>query len=423
MQVRQLLFAGMIMTSAANLWAFERSHPATDAYDGWRLAVQTWSFNRFSFDEALDKASELGLNWIEAYPGQRLSAERPDLKFDHNLAPAERDKVKAKLNALGIQIISYGVVGLPGDEAECRKVFAFARDFGIDCVNAEPSEQDLDMIEALCREYQVKLGIHNHPDPSHYWNPDTVLAACQGRSAWIGACCDTGHWVRSGLDPVECLRKLEGRISSLHFKEIDSTAKPMHDVVWGTHQNRATSLLKELQRQGYQGTFSIEYEHNWDNSLPEIAGCVAYFDRICRRLASATGSTGWQPLLTEDLSNAEFKPNSWTYENNTLTRQGEGDIWTKQAYGNFILDMQYQVQEGTNSGVFLRAGDHNWLPWVEIQIQDDYGKAPDRHSVGGLYDIIAPRVNAGQTGRPVESPDHHGQRSLYHSSPQWSNRR
>lgn len=385
------LLIGVVMAIASTTFAFERSHPATDFYDGWRLAVQAWSLKEFSFDEALDKAAELGLNWIEAYPGQRLSSEQPDLKFDHHLAAAERDKVKAKLNALGIGIISYGVVGLPSDEAECRKVFEFARDFGIDCVNAEPREQDLDMIEALCREYRVKLGIHNHPKPSHYWNPDTVLAACDGRSHWIGACADTGHWVRSGLDPVKCLDKLAGRVNSLHFKEIDSLAQPQHDVVWGTAQNRVTSELMALRRQGFQGTFAIEYEYHWDNNLPEIAGCVAYFNRLCRRLS---GGAGWQPLLADDLGNADLKPGSWTYEKGTLTRQGEGDIWTQQAYGNFILDLQFQVQEGTNSGVFLRAGDHNWLPWVEVQIQDDYGKAPDCHSVGGLYDVMAPRVNA-----------------------------
>ncbi len=381
------------MVAPINAFAFERSHPATDPYDGWRLAVQAWSFNRFSFFESLDKAYALGLDWIEAYPDQALSPDHPEIKFNHNLAPQYRSLVKQKLHELGIQIISYGVVNLPGDEAECRKVFDFARDFGIDCINAEPNENDLDMIETLCREYQVKLGIHDHPKPSHYWNPDTVLAACKGRSHWIGACADTGHWVRSGLDPLECLKKLAGRINTLHFKEIDSTATPMHDVVWGTAQKRAPELLKELHRQGFRGTFSIEYEYDWDNNMPEIAGCIDFFRRVSGRLA---GGAGWGPLLAPDLSNTDFKAGSWTYDQGVLTRQGDGDIWTHQTYGNFILDLQYQMAEGTNSGVFIRAAEKTWLPWVEVQIQDDYGKPIDRHTCGGLYDVIAPRVNAAK---------------------------
>ena len=295
------------MVAPINAFAFERSHPATDPYEGWRLAVQAWSFNRFSFFESLDKAYALGLDWIEAYPDQALSPDHPEIKFNHNLAPQYRSMVKQKLHELGIRIISYGVVNLPGDEAECRKVFDFARDFGIDCVNAEPDENDLDMIETLCREYQVKLGIHDHPKPSHYWNPDTVLAACKGRSHWIGACADTGHWVRSGLDPLECLKKLAGRINTLHFKEIDSTATSMHDVVWGTAQKRTPELLKELHRQGFRGTFSIEYEYDWDNNMPEIAGCIDFFRRVSGRLA---GGAGWGPLLAPDLSNTDFKAGS-----------------------------------------------------------------------------------------------------------------
>ena len=45
--------------------------------------------------------------------------------------------------------------------------------------------------------------------------------------------------------------------------------------------------MKEIQRQGLKNiVFSIEYEHNWDNSVPEIAQCVAYFDKVAAELAN-----------------------------------------------------------------------------------------------------------------------------------------
>ena len=34
----------------------------TDAYQGWQLAVQMWSFNRFKFYDALDKVAALGVD-------------------------------------------------------------------------------------------------------------------------------------------------------------------------------------------------------------------------------------------------------------------------------------------------------------------------------------------------------------------------
>ena len=42
---------------------------------GWRLGSAAWSFNRFTFFEAVDKTAALGLHYIEAFEGQRISAE------------------------------------------------------------------------------------------------------------------------------------------------------------------------------------------------------------------------------------------------------------------------------------------------------------------------------------------------------------
>jgi len=52
-----------------------------------------------------------------------------------------------------------------------------------------------------------------------------------------------------------------------------------HDVPWGTGVCDVKGMLIEIHRQKLKAVFSIEYEYHWDNSLPEIAKCVAYFDR------------------------------------------------------------------------------------------------------------------------------------------------
>ncbi|MBW8001213.1 MAG: sugar phosphate isomerase/epimerase [Planctomycetes bacterium] len=242
----------------------------------WRLGIQCWTFNRYSLFEAIDKASGLGLKYIEAYGGQKLSPENPDVKFGHEMPVKYRAQVKKKLKAAGLTLTNYGIVGLSNDEKQCREVFDFAKDMGIETIGSEPSEESLDMIDRLAQEYEINVAIHNHPKPSHYWDADTVLNACKGRSKYIGACADTGHWVRSGLDPIEMIKKLEGRIISFHFKEMDDD----HDVIWGTGKNRVGPILKELRRQNFAGVFSIEYEYKWENNLPEIEKCIEYFNKV-----------------------------------------------------------------------------------------------------------------------------------------------
>jgi sugar phosphate isomerase/epimerase len=359
-----------------------KNHPTTDVYDGWRLGVQAWTFNRFTFYEAIDKTASLGLEWIEAYPGQQLSKERPGERFDHDSPPEICAQVKAKLADAGIRIINYGVVGLDKDEAKCRKVFDFAKDMGIETIVSEPPEDAFDMIDRLCNEYKINLAIHNHPKPSHYWNPDTVLKVCKGRSKRIGACADTGHWFRSGLNPVEMLKKLEGRTISLHFKDIDDG----HDVVWGTGRCDAEAMLKELHRQKFKGVFSIEYEYNWEKSLPEVRRCTEYFNKVSGKL----NPSGWVDLLAEDLSDC-YNSGSWALADGVLARKGGGDIWTKERYGDFVLDLEFKINKGGNSGVFIRTGDiENWLhTGIEVQVHDSTNGTA-RGSCGAIYDCLAP---------------------------------
>ena len=252
---------------------------------GWRLGCQAYSFNRFTFFEAVDKVASLGLKYIEGYPGQGLSPEKPDIKFDHNMSAETQAEVKAKLDASGVKLVVYGVVGLPTEEAECRKVFDFAKAMGIETICSEPAEDAFDVIEKLCDEYGVNLAIHNHPKPSRYWDYKNVLQVCEGRSKRIGACADTGHWMRSGIDPVEALMALEGRIISFHFKDLDEFDRKAHDVPWGTGKGNVKAMLTEIHRQGVKAVFSVEYEHNWENSLPDIAESVAYFDKVAAELA------------------------------------------------------------------------------------------------------------------------------------------
>jgi len=387
--VLMVLLAGMVAFSCSCAGAEEvplSCHPTTDVYNGWRLGMQAWTFNRFTFYEAVEKTAALGLGWIEAYPGQQLSKERPDVKFHHTMSAQTREEVKQKLKYAAVRLVNYGVVGLPNDEAQCRKVFDFAKDMWIDTIVSEPPAEAFDLIERLCEEYKIKVAIHNHPKPSRYWHPDKVLAVCKGRSKWIGVCADTGHWIRSGLNPVEALKKLEGRITGLHFKDVNNEG---HDCVWGTGKGNVRAMLAELDRQNFKGVFSIEYEYNWENSMPEIRQCVEYFNR----LASDLKPTGWRDLLAKDLSNCVYKPDSWAMEDGVLFPKGRGDIWTKDKFGDFILDLEFKLAKRTNSGVFIRAGK---IPDVYTAIEVQIHETADgsRHGAcGAIYDCLSPSKN------------------------------
>ncbi len=329
--------------------------------ENWRLGMQAYSFNRFTFYEAVDKTKALGLRYIEVYPGHRFSVEQPDIKTDHNMSSEAKKQMLQKLRETGVKLTNYGVVKLPNNEAECRKVFNFAREMGIETIVSEPPEDAFDLIERLCEEYKINVAIHNHPKPSPYWNPDTVLKVCRGRSRRIGACADTGHWMRSGIDPVEALKKLEGRIISLHVKDLNEFGnRKAHDVIWGTGLGDVKAVLTELDRQNFKGVFSIEYEHNWLNSMPEIAESVSFFERTAAEL----GQTDWQWIFNgKDLTGWDGDPRLWSVKDGAIRGQTTAAkpaqdntflIWRGGQLRDFELRLKFRIRNG-NSGVQYRS--------------------------------------------------------------------
>lgn len=352
---------------------------------GWRLGTQAYTFNRFTFFEAVDKAATMGLKYIEAYSGQRISPDI-DANTDFRMTEEVREVVRKKLESAGVKLVCYGVVSC-GNEDDWRALFEFAKSMGIETITSEPGPDQMDLVEKLCEEYGINIAIHNHPKPNYYWNPDTVLEAIKGRSKRIGFCADTGHWARSDLDPLECLKKAEGRIVSLHFKDLNEREPGAHDVPWGTGACNVYGLLTELKRQGFKGVFSVEYEYNWDNSMPEIRKCIEYFDLVSTSLLDQ----GFEPLFKEDLSNGIFPEGGWAFEDGVLVSKGDGDIWTKERYGDFILDLEFKCDPDTNSGVFLRCKDvEDWLNTaIEVQIRQPK-EENDKHDCGGVFDCLAP---------------------------------
>ena len=100
----------------------------------------------------------------------------------------------------------------------------------------------------------------------------------------------------------------------------------------------------------------------------------------------------WQPLFDKALSNAEFKAGAWHYDKDGyLTPLLDEPIWSKSDYENYVLDLEYKMQEDGNSGVFIYITNLGEFPRykIEVQLLDDYsekhkGEEPYQYT-GSLY--------------------------------------
>ena len=366
------------------------------------LSMQCWSYRKFSFFETLEKVEQLGINYLEAYPGQVLDSQNPDAKFGHNMNDDDIAKVKIALKNHNINLVSYGVVNFENSES-MRRVFEFAKKMGIKTICTEPQYDDYSLIEKMVREYGINIAIHNHPTPSKYARPETVLEHVNGLDKRIGSCADTGHWMRSGVCPIEALKLMRGRILNVHLKDLkDFGTKETYDVPFGQGEGNIHDVLAELTLQNYRGYLSIEYENEAEveNPSPSIRKGIEY-------IKSITYYDGFKELL--NWQNGRFTKMGWSHfgpgyfsldekEGILTSHGGMGLFWySKKKFGDFIFALDFKCSEkNTNSGVFLRVPDaptsNDYIQHsFEVQI---YDSGEGIHKTGAIYDAVAPSSNA-----------------------------
>ena len=106
---------------------------------------------------------------------------------------------------------------------------------------------------------------------------------------------------------------------------------------------------------------------------------------------SSEAASKWKPLFGEDNASAKFDKGSWKLEGDILTAYEDKVIWAEGAYENFILELEFKNEVGTNSGIIIYCTDEeNWIPnSVEIQIADDYcekwGDARKDYQCGAIF--------------------------------------
>ena len=119
--------------------------------------------------------------------------------------------------------------------------------------------------------------------------------------------------------------------------------------------------------------------------------------------AGAADEKGWITLFDgKSLEGwtdvAGQKPSAgWVVEEGAVARKTKaGDIWTKERYGDFVLELEFKATG--NSGVFIRTDNPKDNVQTGIEIQVDKPGSPGKHSVGAVYDLQAPTKNAGTDG-------------------------
>jgi len=269
---RTFIKAGTIQ-AAVGCYALSRTARATassqesDPYGGLKMGAQSYSFRKFSWEDAVTQLKKLGLVHMEFYPGH----------IPLKLSPEERASVLAKLRAAAVTFPCYGVVGFGADAARNRKTFEFAKSMGIDTITADPSQESLKSLDSLVEEFEIRIAIHNHGPGARYATIEDVLSAIEGHHKLIGACVDTGHFVRANVDAVEATERLAGRLYGVHLKDVYPDGK---DAIFGKGAVNFGGVVKLLRGMKFDSLVAIEFESHPDNPVPPIQECLDYLKEV-----------------------------------------------------------------------------------------------------------------------------------------------
>lgn len=244
----------------------------------WKLAIQSYTFHKFSLKESIEKATQTGIRNVEAFYNQPLGEglEGTLLTMDEST----QKQLLAYAKSQDVKIIATGVVSNKKRD-DWEKIFKIASSMGIEIITCEPKYEDLKYVDELANKYKIDVAIHNHPKPSDYWNPDLFLTNVKGLSERIGGCADIGHWKRMGVDPVEGLKKYGNRLKAVHLKDIEAKQEGkdyQDDVVLGKGIIEIDTIFKELKNQKFKGLFAIEFEGDQQTLMAVVEEYVQYFN-------------------------------------------------------------------------------------------------------------------------------------------------
>ncbi len=124
--------------------------------------------------------------------------------------------------------------------------------------------------------------------------------------------------------------------------------------------------------------------------------------------ALPAGEAGFHSLFNgKDLAGWTTGPdNTWAVEDGVIALKREMNgglhnpdyLWTKQTYGNFVLELEFKVPERANSGIFLRTSDLKDPVYtgIEVQVANSYGRQTLSRggTAGAIYDCLAPTKDA-----------------------------
>jgi inosose dehydratase len=270
---REVLAAGCALAGSLGVGRAARASRSRAEIQGgpfgpFKMGLQSYSLRGLTKDgrpdlaKALAATKDLGLHYWESYTAH--------VPMDAD--PQTLGSLKQEVEAAGVTLAGYGVVHFGKDADANRRIFEFAKSLALPYLSADPDPASFDGLDKLVEAFDIAIGIHNHGPGHRYDTIEKIAKAIENHHPKIGCCIDTGHFLRSKVDPVDAVLAFGKRVYGVHLKDVkDATMF----TILGKGDLRTVDLLKALARNNYGYCLAIEYEEKPEDPVDDIKACVA----------------------------------------------------------------------------------------------------------------------------------------------------
>jgi inosose dehydratase len=281
---RDFLYTGAALSAAAAFPALVAAKDE-DAFGGFTVGIQSYTFRQFKLEQAVKKIAELGVKHVEFFNGHVPVNSKPE-------------QIKAVLSLCkdnGVTPVAFGVEPFSKNQDENKKRFELGAALGIKSLSADPTPDSFDALDKLVEEYKIAIAIHPHGPQGkgqrhRWWSAEVIMQAVKDHNPLIGTCLDTGHLIRMAqlgemLDPAQQVRVMGARNFGMHLKDHDNKRKT--DVVYGKDGGvlDVPAVLKALREVKFKGYIAIEYEASPQEPSKDVAACLEVLKESAKKLA------------------------------------------------------------------------------------------------------------------------------------------
>jgi sugar phosphate isomerase/epimerase len=253
---------------------------------GVRVGVASFTYRALTFEQMTDSMRAVGLSSLELWGDGKAHPLHPMRQSEDDFKRGRK-----QLDDAGITVSAY-CTNFPNDVTPeyLDRAFKGAAFLGAKVMTTSCEKAILDRLDAAARAHRMKVGLHNHwngdawfvaakKDPkANFEGPQDWEEAYRGRSEYLCANLDIGHFSAAGLDPLAYFKANQARIVSIHVKDRGADNE-RSNVRFGKGATPITAFCRLLKETKFAYAANLEYEMDENDPTPGVKDSFEYVKR------------------------------------------------------------------------------------------------------------------------------------------------